>query len=901
MYSVCSNVGDQERNTRNSLGKLRQLFNGDNVEIDGKKYNIGDSISKYYGKTDSDGFGEMMFDEIVWRSTYKPAFDSYTDFKPGDFKRIKNEIIKESKNLNNPKLNYLERYGFVRRGVMQKFAVTKYMNDKINQVASYERNQFQKYLNSHIEITGLLRAEILSKNGKSKYWPSEMTWKKLEKLENDLIISTSDPNKINRAQDISEEIAKLLDSEGGKVLEDLRLLLEGDGHFEKKSVKVGGEEVERWFKILKENTDEGNIGDEVRVSDNIVKAAKISRNLLDDMGDVMISGLEQHKKVVRQFYLNTNESLLTESGTKVKRYEKTINEEIKRIKDGKKGGKYFPHYLVEAMINMERVMDRAENPESRDINKDLPELSEIISETHLKMGTPSSTKFRKSVPYENYLKNPIGVMRKYSLDAISFNKANFLRNTYQEGLRRLPRDADVAIGLENYLQDTFTLANKGFNDRPQWVNKTVRALTGFQFLSKLGFGLGTAARNTMSGLYFIQGVGNRAFSKYLSDYRNPINKDIVKKIEDVEKEMGFTFEDISAPIFTEGLVPTKGVQVNDLDIRQDDNGNHTLQYRDGKTWKAFDSALTAATGKGAIFQRITENKLRQHMFRYSFMTKYNELVKGGLNESKATGKAKRHAVDQVGKYAFEYSASQKAPVAGGSGTKLGAAGQIAFQFMHYPMSFLQLQSEVLRKSKDAAIAGQWSSPDLVVPLRFAGLYLFTELMSGIANLDLHRLMENDTVERIQTLKKALDGEEDVKGRGFLGPTISDLYFYATMNDWMQTPDHVVADIIVGYSDAYGMTDEQKRARMMSTLNVQASKIINKDLKALRNGNGWDVMMHEFGVYPTKETREMRKKQPYKTIFPEKKDKKEKTPAQLKAQKRIDKDVELTKLYRAMGI
>ena len=57
MYSVCSNVGDQERNTRNSLGKLRQLFNGDNVEIDGKKYNIGDSISKYYGKTDSDGFG----------------------------------------------------------------------------------------------------------------------------------------------------------------------------------------------------------------------------------------------------------------------------------------------------------------------------------------------------------------------------------------------------------------------------------------------------------------------------------------------------------------------------------------------------------------------------------------------------------------------------------------------------------------------------------------------------------------------------------------------------------------------------------------------------------------------------------------------------------------------------
>jgi hypothetical protein len=186
---------------------------------------------------------------------------------------------------------------------------------------------------------------------------------------------------------------------------------------------------------------------------------------------------------------------------------------------------------------------------------------------------------------------------------------------------------------------------------------------------------------------------------------------------------------------------------------------------------------------------------------------------------------------------------------------------------------------------------------MYIPLRFAGLYLFTELMSGLTNLDLHRLMENDTVERLQTFKKALEGEEDVKGRGFIGPTVGDLYFYATMNDWIKTPDHVIANIIVGYNDAYEMTDEQKRARLMSTLNVQASKIINKDYKALSNGNGWDVLMHEFGIYPTKETREMRKKQPFKTIFPDKK----KKPTVSKRQEKLNKDNELTKLYRAMGI
>ena len=48
----------------------------------------------------------------------------------------------------------------------------------------------------------------------------------------------------------------------------------------------------------------------------------------------------------------------------------------------------------------------------------------------------------------------------------------------------------------------------------------------------------------------------------------------------------------------------------------DADGNYKLQYKDGKNWRAFDSAMTAAAGKGAIFQRVTENLLRKHMFRY---------------------------------------------------------------------------------------------------------------------------------------------------------------------------------------------------------------------------------------------------------------------------------------------
>jgi len=877
--SNCTSVSDAEKRTKSNLDNLRALFNGGKVKIEGKDYKLGDAIKRHYGDVNAD-FGTRMFSEIVWRGTYKPAVNSYTNFTDGDFTRIKNEIIKEAKNLNDPSLSWLERNAFVKRGVMQKFAVTKYLNDRINLAANYERTQFSKYLSSHIAITKLLRADILSKQGQSKWIPGIESVKDLDNYENELVIavnSPKSPEQAKRVNEITNKITQVIQSKGGESLEDLRLYLETG----ETSKLVDGERIE--------------------FSKNIIKAGQVSRMLLNNMGEVMINGLKQHKEVVRQSYLNTKDkaALLTENGGKVKRYEDILDKEIKAIEEGIKDGNYFPHYLVESFINAEKIMEKAEKDEYKNIDRDLNDLSTVFSEIRQKMGSPKSARFRKTIPYDNYLKNPIGVMRKYSLDAIAFNKSNYLKNIYMEGIRRLPRDSDAAEGLSKYIDDAFTLAEKGYSDRPMWVNKTVRTLTGFQFLSKLGFGIGTAARNTLSGMYYIQGVGNRAFYKYLREWQGEENKDIRNVIRDVEQEQGFKFEDMASPLFTEGLVPTEGVKARDIDIKEDANGNYTLQYKDGDNWRAFDSALTSATGKGAIFQRITENYLRKHMFRYSFVSKYNELTEGGLQKQAAIQRSKSHALDMVNKYAFEYSPSQKAPIVGGTPKTLGAAGQIAFQFLHYPMSFLQLQSEVLRKSKDAAIAGQWDSPDLHIPLRFAGLYLFTEMMSGVLNLDLHRLMENDTVDRIRNLKKSLDGE-DIKGRGFMGPTVGDLYFYATLFDFIKTPDNIIGQQIVGYNDAYGMTDEQKRARMLSSLNVQASKILTKDYKALKNGNGWDLLMHEFGVYPTKETKELRKKEPLKTIFNTKPKKKKKVDS-LGANTKQKQEQELSKLYRAMGI
>jgi len=120
--SNCAVIEPPEQFTKRNLDLLRSLFNGESVNIEGTKYNLGDTLKRNYGDIDSE-IGRKMFDIIVDRGTGKPANDSFTGFTEADFRRVKNELIRESRNLKNPKLSILEKNLFVRRGVMNKYAI----------------------------------------------------------------------------------------------------------------------------------------------------------------------------------------------------------------------------------------------------------------------------------------------------------------------------------------------------------------------------------------------------------------------------------------------------------------------------------------------------------------------------------------------------------------------------------------------------------------------------------------------------------------------------------------------------------------------------------------------------------------------------------------------------------
>ena len=398
----------------------------------------------------------------------------------------------------------------------------------------------------------------------------------------------------------------------------------------------------------------------------------------------------------------------------------------------------------------------------------------------------------------------------------------------------------------------------------------------------------------------------------------------------MERDAGFKFNEMSAPLFTEGLLPTKGISKSDIEFTLNFDsvtGEHSghFKYKEGNTWRILDKSISEANGKLSLFLRVTENFIRRHIFRASFFLTYKSLTEDvprefllSMSEKSmktadekdakkvAVNISRDYALDMVNKYAFEYSPHEKAPIVGGTWRNWGSIGQVGFQFMHFPMSFVNLQSEVLRNSKDALLARQWSNPEMYTPLYFASIYMMAAGLSGLFNRDLTRFVENDTVERFTDFYRVfLSGDKKAKGRGWVGPGVGDLVFLTTLGELYKMPDNEFTRYVVGYNNAYSMTNKEKASRLFSTFpGVQIGKIIERDLPAIANGRATDILKNEFGIYPKPWTKKLQNwmlgtHEKFKGAWKPKKLGWKAAP--LKDKTKTEAAAELDRLYRAMGI
>lgn len=227
-------------------------------------------------------------------------------------------------------------------------------------------------------------------------------------------------------------------------------------------------------------------------------------------------------------------------------------------------------------------------------------------------------------------------------------------------------------------------------------------------------------------------------------------------------------------MIAEGLVPSTA---NTSDISFDPV-TQKVSYVDKGVLKYINPMASTVIGKSLVFHRFTENMTRNWMFRMAFIDNYKQFLGTNMPQQQAVREATDYALRMVNKFAFEYAAHAKARAVGGTAPKLNpetgvpemkardygtAAGELVFQFLHFPMSFLNLQSKVLRSSGQAMLSGQWKDPAIKQMLGFAGISMGTYALSVVSNLDFTNIIENDTVNRVKDLVQyARIGDEEFK-------------------------------------------------------------------------------------------------------------------------------------------
>jgi hypothetical protein len=188
------------------------------------------------------------------------------------------------------------------------------------------------------------------------------------------------------------------------------------------------------------------------------------------------------------------------------------------------------------------------------------------------------------------------------------------------------------------------------------------------------------------------------------------------------------------------------------------------------------------------------------------------------------------------------------------------------------MSFLNLQSKILKGSYDAALSKQWDAPEIKQALRFAGIYMTVGALSVMTNLDLTNTLENDTVAKLQDFHKYLTADEkDLEGKmygvvnQFTGPAVSDSLYALNMFGLTRMPDSYWGKVALGYIDYYeeeGFHNKDQsiweKKHFWNKVNVEVGRWINKNIPAIRDGRGIDLIRHELGWYPRKHLKEKRK-------------------------------------------
>ena len=495
---------------------MNSCFYGErNEELEGviKHWNSKPIIKKYLGEIGGNKSEDMhseMYLNDVSEHLFKIPFNSDFKYSEGMVKRMKREIDNIESNYKSGKLGTFRKYFYVADAIANKSPVTRMFYENVNLAINYERNNMDAYLSYSKSIASHIRNALVNKGDMSKR-EAKKYMKRMQELETEIMRAgtTDDTNEYYR------EYSKLFNEHGADVVNDYISLME----MNKETYQAEKSKYPRDVRLAVEESNE----------------------LLDQMGSVLINGLDRMENVVKQMY----DSPILPKSARI--YTERINEAKKKIGKGIKEGGYLPHYLLDNIVELNYRMRGL--MEAKDIGAKNETMNSLLSQ--IETMVPDQAKSRNELLNNIWAKNPFFILTQYSKDVIAFNKINFIQEQYIPAMRRMQKeDASLPFveDMRNYIEDSFQVATHGLMERPDWVNGTVRAIMAVETLKSMGLSVTGAIRNGASAAYFFTQNGvlsaGRAIGKYNSHYQGILGE--------IESEQGFKFTEAGRELVAEG-------------------------------------------------------------------------------------------------------------------------------------------------------------------------------------------------------------------------------------------------------------------------------------------------------------------------------------------------------------
>ena len=461
-------------------------------------------------------------------------------------------------------------------------------------------------------------------------------------------------------------------------------------------------------------------------------------------------------------------------------------------------------------------------------------------------------------------KDVISIIDTYAKGATRFNYTAEVTKHTVNALKKLHEmkgeDMDAHIQfLADYIKDTHGSA-VGMDMKQSKFGKIARAITSWQFMSKLGFNVRGAARNATQSLQNYVYFGHKA----IREYNRTGKTDKMKKITEKEMERHGVFftnlEELAMP--AEFLPSTKMIDGRIVESKPGAGENFT-QYLE-----------RVAKFSGKPMQWVENNINRSYTFKLAFNKFFNELsrndgilrkelMKQGYKtgkeldkavESDIIGRSSRFAANMVKELHYEYS-----PFAKPKALRT-APGSILGQFSTYSINFFEYNRKILAKGADSAMHGEWNNEHAWRMYRLGATYMAIDaLISPLLSTDISKLVQHDTKERLEQLYTWFTGTEADRKRVFFGkgpaigtfggPFVSDLITIGQLTNFMKMKENDWMSYMAGYQDFAERTKDDKVFEYVRLLNTQLARTMYGTVPKMVNGTGLTTLAgSELGLY-----------------------------------------------------